>query len=201
MEKPADTQYPIHDLLKRRWSPRAFADRPVEPHKLRCILEAARWAASSFNEQPWRFVVVTKDDGPAYDKAFNCLVEANQAWAKLAPVLILTFTRTTFTKNDNDNRVCEHDIGLAAANITFQAQSMGLFVHQMGGIDLEKTAATYNVPAPFKPITALALGYPGEPALLEQDWAKAAEQEPRTRKPLSELVFKDTWGQASDLVE
>jgi len=199
MEKPADTQYPIHDLLKRRWSPRAFADRPVEKQKLLCLLEAARWAASSFNEQPWRFVVVTREDGPAYEKAFNCLVEGNQGWAKLAPVLMLTFSKKTFTRGGKPNRVNVHDVALAIANLTVQATAMDLFVHQMAGIDLDKTRQAYNLPDDFEPVTAVALGYPGDPALLPEDLQKP-EQAPRDRKPLSEIIFKDQWDKASDLV-
>src|SRR5436190_24164282 len=98
MEKPAPADFPIHDLLKRRWSPRAFADRPVEPDKLRRLLEAARWAPSSYNEQPWAFIVATKDQPEQFERLLSCLVEFNQSWAKAAPVLMLTVAHQTFTK-------------------------------------------------------------------------------------------------------
>ncbi len=199
MEKPADTQHPVHDLIKRRWSPRSFADRAVEPQQLKSLMEAARWAASAFNEQPWRFVLVTKDDGEAYAKAFDCLVESNQAWAKLAPVLMLTFTRETFTKNDKDNRCCEHDLGLAMGSLSLQAMAMGLFVHQMAGVDTEKMRKAYDVPKGYRPMFAAAIGYPGDPARLEADWAREAEQASRGRNPFDEFVFHQTWGQGHPL--
>src|SRR5690606_2421192 len=128
MDKPARTNYPIHDLLVKRWSPRAFSDRPVEPDKLRQLFEAARWAASSFNEQPWSFIVALKQDQAAFDKALSCLTEANQAWAKLAPVLVLTTVKRHFEKNGKANRVCEHDLGLAMGNLCVQATQLGLYV-------------------------------------------------------------------------
>ncbi len=201
MEKPADTQYPIDPLLADRWSPRAFSDQPVEPEKLRSLMEATRWAASAFNEQPWRFVLVTKNDGPAYDQALACLVEANQAWAQHAPVLLLTFVRTTFTRNDKPNRVAEHDLGLAMGNLSTQATALGLRVHQMAGVDLDLMKQTYRVPEPFEPATAAAIGYPGDPDSLEPGWAQDAERAPRSRNPFTAFVFKDTWGVGSDLFD
>ncbi|MEM6551600.1 MAG: nitroreductase family protein [Planctomycetota bacterium] len=203
MDKPADTQFPILDALANRWSPRAFADTPVEPEKLGSLFDAARWAASAFNEQPWRFIVATKDQpeapGSAYEKLLGCLVEANQAWAKAAPVLLLTVGRTTFTKNDKDNRVWPHDIGLAMGNLCAQATALGLVVHQMAGIDLDKSRGTYHIPAPFEPFTAAAIGYPGDPATLTEDWMKDAEQAPRSRNAFADFVFSD-WETPSSIV-
>ncbi len=199
MEKPAEVEHPILEPIQRRWSPYVFADKPVETSKLMSLLEAARWSASAFNEQPWRFILATKDQPEAYAKALGCLVEANQNWAKQAPVLILTVTRTMFTRNDNDNRVHQHDLGLAVQNLVLQATSMDLFAHQMAGVDLDKVKAEYNLPDGFEPQTAIAIGYGVEADDLPKD-LREKEQAPRSRKPFSEFVFGDDFGKASTLV-
>ncbi len=199
MEKPATTDHPILDVLTRRWSPYAFADRPIEPKKIRSLLEAARWSASAFNEQPWRFIVATKDDPDGFAKALACLVEPNRAWAQHAPVLILTVTRPTFTRNDKPNRVHLHDLGLAAQNLIVQATGMDLFAHQMAGVLLDKVREDYGIPQDYEPATAIAIGYGADPAELPED-VRAKEEAPRSRMPLSEFVFGDNWGEASPLV-
>ena len=200
MEKPADTQYPVLDVIKRRWSPRAFADRPIEAQKVRRLFEAARWAASSFNEQPWRFIVATKDQADEYQKVLRCLVEGNQAWAQLAPLIGLTLAKKTFTRNDKPNRVRVHDIGLAMGNLSLQATAMDLFVHQMAGVHLDQVVEVFDVPDDFEPVAGFAVGYPGEPGLLP-DNLREPEQAVRTRKPFSEFVFTGEFGQPSPLVK
>ncbi len=200
MEKPATPDHSILDVIQRRWSPYTFADRAVEPEKTRCLLEAARWSASAFNEQPWRFILATKDNPNAYAKALGCLVEANQGWAQQAPVLILTVTRTTFIRNDNPNRVHQHDLGLAVQNLITQATSMDLFVHQMAGVDLDKVRKEYNLPSGFEPQTAIAIGYGMDPADMP-DELREKEQAPRSRSPLADIVFGETWDQPSPIVK
>jgi len=133
--KQARSKHSIHELIASRWSPYTFDPRPVEPDKLLSCLEAARWAASSYNEQPWSFIVARREDEAQFDQMLGCLVEANRAWAKNAGVLILTVVSRFFTRNGKPNRVAEHDIGLAAGNLTVQATALGLHVHQMAGID------------------------------------------------------------------
>lgn len=199
MEKPAQVEYPVLDAIQRRWSPYVFADKPVEQTKLMSLLEAARWSASAFNEQPWRFILATNEQPEAYAKALGCLVEANQGWAKQAPVLILTVTRTTFTRNDKDNRVHQHDLGLAVQNLVIQATSLDLFAHQMAGVDLDKVKSAYNLPEGYEPQTAIAIGYGVEAADLP-DEVREKEQAPRSRKPFGEFVFGTTWGEASPAV-
>ncbi len=199
MEKPAVTDYPVLDAIKRRWSPYVFADRPVERDKMMSLFEAARWAASAFNEQPWRFIVATKDQPEAYAKALSCLVEANQAWAKQAPVLILAVTSTRFSRNDNPNRVHQHDLGLAVQNLVTQATSLDLFVHQMAGIDQDKVRSTYNLPDGFEPQTAIAIGYGVEADDL-QEGVREKEQAPRSRKAFSAFVFGDDWDKPAPIV-
>jgi nitroreductase len=199
MEKPADTDYPILDEIRHRWSPYAFADRPVEPDKLMSLLEAARWSASAFNEQPWRFILATKGQPEAYAKALSCLVEANQAWTQQAPVLILTATCTTFSRNDKPNRVHQHDLGLAVQNMIVQATSMGLFAHQMAGVDLDKVRSEYNLPDGFEPQTAIAIGYGVNPDDLPED-VRAKAQAPRSRNAFADFVFGESWGEASPII-
>ncbi len=199
MDKLAETQFPIHDLLRRRWSPLAFADRLVEPEKLRSILEAARWAASSFNEQPWGFIVATKQDEPEWSRLLSCLVEGNQVWAKQAPVLMVSVVKLTFGRNGESNRHAWHDVGLAVGNLVVQATSLGLRVHQMAGILPDKVRELYGIPHGFDPVAGLALGYVGDPDSLPEPLHQR-EQANRMRKPLAEFIFSSRWGQGSPLV-
>lgn len=199
MSRAARNEHPIHDLLKARWSPRAFLDKPVPENAMLSLLEAARWAASSYNEQPWRFIVATKSDPREFQRALECLLPANQAWAKLAPMLILTVAKRTFTLNDSPNRVAVHDVALAMANLTVQATALGLCVHQMAGVDLDKVRATYGVPEGYEPVTGAAVGYEGPAELLPEN-LREPERAERTRKPLKEWVFTGAWGKPSPLV-
>ncbi len=192
MEKPAQTEYPIHELIKQRWSPLAFNSRPIESEKIGSLLEAARWAASCFNEQPWFFIVATQDNTQEYEKLFSCLVEANQKWAKDAPLLMLSVAKLSFQRNNKPNRHALHDVGLAMGNLTLQAQSLGLFLHQMGGFDADKARTLYNIPEDYEPVAAIAVGYPGNVNQLDAD-LQQRELSPRNRKPLTEFVFSGTW--------
>ncbi|MGB2926196.1 MAG: nitroreductase family protein [Limnothrix sp.] len=193
MEKTAQTHYPIHDLLRNRFSTVIFdGDRPVSLETLGSLLEAARWAASCFNEQPWRFIVATKDDPAAYDKLLGCLVPANQAWAKHAPVLMISVGKQQFTRNDNPNPYKLYDVGQALTSMTIQAEATGLRVHQMGGFDKDKARDVYKIPVGFEPAAAVAIGYPGDIGNFDEA-LREREQSPRSRKPLTEIVFKDTW--------
>ena len=195
MEKPADNQYPIHELIKQRWSPLAFNIRPVEPEKIASLLEAARWAASCFNEQPWFFIVATQDNAQEYEKLFSCLVEANQTWAKDAPLLMFSVAKLSFTRNNKPNRHALHDLGFAVGNLTLQAQALGLFVHQMGGFDADKARTLYSIPEDYEPVAAIAIGYPGNLSQLDED-LQQRELSPRSRKPLTEFVFRGNWNQS-----
>lgn len=188
------TDYPVLDVITQRYSAYQFADKPVEVEKLHSLFEAARWASSSFNEQPWRFIVATKDDQAGYKKALGCLVEQNQGWAQAAPVLVLTAVKNNFTYNGSPNRVALHDLGQAAANMALQAADLGLVIHQMAGIEQEKIASTYNLPEGFTAETAIAIGYPATDTDLND-----AESKARQRKPFSDFVFGDDWGKASEL--
>ena len=193
MEKPAETQYPIHDLLRRRWSPRAFSSQPVSETDLLTLLEAARWAPSCYNDQPWYFLVARKENAAEYERMLGCLVEFNQQWAKTAPVLMISVASSKFSRNGKPNRHGSHDVGLAAENLVIQAMALGIFVHQMGGFDVAKTRQVYSIPEGYDPVAAIALGYPGEANLLPAELAKR-ETELRERKGLKEFVFAGQWG-------
>jgi nitroreductase len=199
MEKLASNRYPIHDLLQRRWSPRAFAEEMVEPSKLQSLLEAARWAPSSRNEQPWHFVVTTQEDPDRFADLLDCLTEGNQRWAHTAPVLILTVATNFYGRTGNPNRYAYHDVGLAVANLVTQATALGLHVHQMAGMHKEKARTVFDIPEGYEPVTALAVGYLGDVQALHED-LRERELAPRTRKPLQAFVFSGRWGQTSPLV-
>ena len=199
MEKPADTQYPIHKLLQRRWSPRAYSDRLVEPEKLCSLLEAARWAPSSFNEQPWSFIVATKENMTEYNRLLSCLVEKNMQWAKLAPVLILSVAKLHFERNSKENRHAFHDVGLAVENLVIQAMALDLFGQQMAGFDVEKAREIFSIPAGYEPVTTIAIGYMGEPQTLPEQF-REEELVVRVRKPLATFVFTGNWGETLPLV-
>ncbi|MHC5010008.1 MAG: nitroreductase family protein [Planctomycetota bacterium] len=195
MDKAASTAHPIHDLMARRWSPRAFDARSVPPDVLRSVLEAARWAPSSFNAQPWHFIVATKDAPEDFARLLACLVEGNQGWARHAPVLLFSAARLDFERNGKPNRHAWHDVGLATENLMLQATAHGLVTHAMAGYHADVARETLGIPEGFEPVAAIALGYPGDPSRLP-DPLRAAEAAPRTRKPLSEIVFEGRWGRA-----
>jgi nitroreductase len=198
LKKPAETSVPIHDLIRHRWSPRAFEARPVEPEKLRSLFEAARWAPSSYNGQPWYFIVATKDDRENYNRILDAFVEFNQGWAKQAPVLAISVAKLTFD-DGKPNRHAFHDVGQAAANLSMQAEALGLSVHQMAGIDPEKARKLFHIPAGYEAVAGIALGYAGDPATLP-DELRNRELAPRQRKPLDSFVFTGDWGKSSPLV-
>lgn len=193
MDRIADTDHPVHDLIARRWSPRSFADRPVDPGDLRSLLEAARWAASSFNEQPWFFLVARRDDPQAFERMLGCLVDGNRTWAKNAAVLMLGVLRNEFVKNGKPNRHAAHDLGLAMGNLSLQATDLGLVVHQMGGILPDVAAEFYGVPEGFTVLTGIAIGYQGDPETLPEGWIRDGEIAPRSRRPQAEFVFEGRW--------
>jgi nitroreductase len=193
MQKPAPTDHPTHDLITHRWSPRAFASKPVPADVLRSIFEAARWAPSSNNEQPWAYLVATQDHPENFAKMVSVLVEFNANWAKNAPVLALAVSELAFAKNGTPNRNAQYDTGAASALLTVEATARGLFVHQMAGFDPAKARQVFSIPEGWEPIAALAIGYPGDPATLPQPY-QDREAAPRTRKPLREFVMTGQWG-------
>jgi len=197
--KNAVTDHPIQPVLSERWSPYGFADRPVSVADLQSLFEAARWAASSYNEQPWRYLVATSDNSQEFERLLLCLVDGNRAWAKAAPVLALGVVSLQFDKNKKENRAAVHDLGLAAGNLVAEATARGISVHQMIGILPDKARELYHIPAHFEAWTALAIGYKADPANLPEA-LKARDLAPRQRKPLSEFVFTGDWGKPSRIL-
>ncbi|MBU2646783.1 nitroreductase family protein [bacterium] len=198
--KRASNQFPISEGLQTRWSPRSFSDRPVEKNKLQSLLEAARWAPSCFNAQPWSFIVATKEQPEAYQRLLACLLEGNQAWAKSAPVLVITAAKRHFEHNGNPNRYAWHDVGLAVGALLTEATAQGLFVHQMAGFDTDKTRATCHIPETHEPVTAMAIGYLGDPKVLPES-LYGMETALRIRNPLESFVFEGLWGQPASLLK
>lgn len=190
-------EYPVHPLIAGRRSILAFASTSVEPETLASLLEAARWAPSSMNEQPWSFIVATKANKSDFDRLLGCLVEFNVQWAQHAPVLLLSVAKLTFESTGEPNRHALHDVGLATAALTVQATVSGLVVHQMAGFDVGKARREFVIPQDHEPVAVAAIGYPGSPATLPEKLRKR-DASPRKRKPLSNFVFEGGWGHAAD---
>jgi nitroreductase len=200
MSKQARFDHPIHPPLAARWSPYGFADAPVEDSDLRSLLEAARWSASAFNEQPWRYIVATRNDPGEYERVLSCLVEPNQAWAKAAPVLLLTVVAESYARNGKPNTSALHDLGQASANLSVEATVRGLSVHQMAGILPDRARELFDIPEGFRAVTGLAIGYASDPSLLPEE-LQSRDTSPRERKPLAEIAFSGSWGRASPILE
>jgi nitroreductase len=196
MTKPAITNHEIHPLIAQRWSPRAFDSKPVETEKLAQLFEAARWASSCFNDQPWVFIVATKDDTVNYQKLLDCIIPFNVSWAQAAPVLGLVVAQKNFKHNGKPNAWGEYDAGQAAATLVLQATALDLVAHQMGGFDADKAIASFNIPETAKPVAVIAIGYAGETSNLPPD-LQEREQAPRDRQPLASFVFTGEWGNSA----
>lgn len=187
----------VLSAIMHRWSPRSFSDRDVSADLLKKVFEGARWAASSFNEQPWRFLVGHRNS-LTYKKIFSALVPFNQAWATSAPVLILGAAKTKFSHNDAPNRVALFDLGAASSYLTLQASALGLSTHQMAGFDEAIARQAFEIPDTYLLGSVIALGYQGEPEALPNQQFIDQEVAPRQRKPLKDFVFS-AWGSAADL--
>jgi nitroreductase len=199
MQKPAANDFPVHQLIRDRWSPRAFADKAIPKDVLRSLFEAARWAPSSNNEQPWAYFVATKDHKENFEKMLGVLVEFNAGWAKNAAALALAMAKLTFAQNNAPNRNAQYDAGAASAWLTVEATLQGLAVHQMAGFDPEKARRSFGIPEGWEPLAVIAIGYPGDPDSLPSK-LKDRELAPRTRKPISEFVMAERWGHPAPFV-
>lgn len=193
--RKALTSVPIHDLLARRWSPRAYDKaRPVTREQLVTIMEAGRWAPSCNGDEPWRYLVWDRTRDPeGWRKAFDCLSESNKKWVQNVPLLMLSCAGSLFGHSGKPNRWTQHDTGAASVCMALQAEALGLVIHQMGGYDAEKVRAAFAIPAEYTPMAMIAVGYQAEPDILD-DETKAKELRPRARKPLAERFYEGGWG-------
>lgn len=192
--KIATTRVKVHELIQSRWSPRAFdAGKEISDDDLFALLEAARWAPSCFNDQPWRYIVCVKaKDESGWQNAFATLVEKNQQWAKNAPVLMLAIAMPNFNHNGKPNRWAMYDTGAASVSLCLQARALGLIVHQMGGFDADKARAVFNIPEDCQPMAMMALGYQADAEILSDDF-KEAELAARSRAALEERFYFGKW--------
>jgi nitroreductase len=184
-------------VVLNRWSPRSFSSREVSPADLRRVFEAARWAASAYNEQPWRYIVGTRNS-LTYKKIFSSLIGFNQSWAGSASVLILGVTSTKYSHNGTTNTYAVHDLGAASSYLTLQASALGLFTHQMAGFDQDVVRKAFGIPADYAFGSVIALGYQGEPDALGNEQLIALEIEPRERKALKDFVLS-AWDTSAEL--
>lgn len=193
--RPASTTRPIHELLARRWSSRAFdATRPVSREQLLTLLEAGRWAPSCNGDEPWRYLIWDKGRDPeGWQKAFDCLSENNRKWVKNVPLLMLSCAGSIFEATGKPNRWTQHDTGAASVSMALQATTMGLMVHQMGGFDAEKARAAFAIPPEYTPMAMIAIGYQAGPDILDEE-TKAKELRPRGRKPVAQRFYEGGWG-------
>lgn len=195
MNKPVITQFDVHDLLARRWSPRAFSGKAIEPETVASLFEAARWAPSSRNLQPWRFIVETQANPEGFNKLAQGIMESNRIWAEKAYVLAVIVAERQAPDSERANGSADYDAGLATSLLTVQAMSKDLYVHQMGGIHKDKIIEAYGIPEGYQPMAGLAIGYMGELTDLPES-LQERESAARTRKPLEEIIFSDSWGEA-----
>ena len=178
----------VHELITKRWSPVAFDQRPVDYDKIHLLFEAAKWAPSGRNAQPWRFIFATRDM-PEYELLFDLLSEGNKTWAGTAPLLVLTLTQTISTYKNRPNRLAYFEAGMAVANLLLQATHMGLYVHQMGGYDEEKAKVNLVIPTRYEPMAMMAIGYKGDAAQLSKELADREKKE-RTRMEISKFLVQ-----------
>lgn len=188
MRKSSEFESPVLDVIKIRRSRRAYSDRPVEPEKIQSLFEAARWAPSSVNEQPWLYVYATKDQPELWGKIFDALNEGNKIWARNAPLLVLSLARKYFIRNNMPNTAARYDLGAANAFLSLQAAQLGLNVHQIGGFDVERVKHNLNVPDHYECVVIMVIGYPGDAQSLPEN-LKLRELAPRERYLQEEFVM------------
>jgi nitroreductase len=191
-QKETPTDNPINDLIKNRWSPVAFDDRPIERETIFSLFEAARWAPSCFNEQPWSFIIAEKSKAEDFTRMLACLSEANREWAQSAYLLIISVAKLHFDHNGKSNRHAQYDTGAATISLVLQATALGLHAHQMAGFSVERAREVYQIPESHQPLTAIAVGYGGDPDALPENLRKRNEA-PRKRKPISEFIYTGSW--------
>jgi len=187
MKQRPQFNHPVHEFIQKRWSPRAFADKRLTEEQVLTLFEAARWAASCNNEQPWRFIWSLKDGSERYHKLFECLTERNKEWVQTAPLLFMTLVKTLFS-NGKPNKWSSHDLGLAMGNLTTQATALGLYVHNMAGFSSSRARELFDLPDDIEPLTIVTVGYLGDPSILSE-FNQEREAQIQDRKSLRELFL------------
>lgn len=187
--KIAETQHDISKLIQRRWSPRAFSDQPIPEEELQALFEAASWAASSYNEQPWQYLYAHRSDEAGFQRLLSCIKPGNQAWAQNAAVLVLSSASTVFSRNGKTNRHALHDTGAANAYLLLEATRRDIYGHAMAGFDYDKTVQEFELVEPVVPVCFLALGHLGDPEQLEEP-LRSSEQKPRQRQSVDSFTQK-----------
>jgi nitroreductase len=200
LAEEASAQGELHPLIAQRRTRRAFSSRLVESDTLRSLLEAARWAPSSMNEQPWSFIVANRQKQAEFDRMLGCLMDFNVRWAQHAPVLMLAVVRLNFAVNGECNRHAFYDLGHAMAALTYQAIASGLSVCQMAGFEVEKARGVFAIPADHEPVVAVAIGYQGDSAILPEK-LRQKELTPRRRYSAEKFVFENKWGESADWIK
>jgi nitroreductase len=190
----------LHPLIAQRRTHRAFSSQLVGPETLRTLLEAARWAPSSRDEQPWSFIIATRDKPAEFERLLQCLLEFNIRWAQHAPVLMLVVAKLNLMVSGERNPHAFYDVGQAMAAMTFQASALALTVSQMAGFDTQKAREVFSIPADHEPVVAAAIGYQGDPAVLSEK-LRQKELAPRKRNAMEEFVFENKWGQPAGWVK
>jgi nitroreductase len=198
-QQSLEIAHPVLDVIRRRWSPVIYSPEPVEPEKLLSVLEAARWAPSSFNEQPWSFLVARKEEPAEFARMLSCLSPGNVNWAQHVPVLILSVAKLYFDHNRKPNRHAWHDTGIATGFLMLQAAALGLLAHGMAGFDPDKARQLYGIPEAHDAVAALGLGYPGDDRSAPEDLRKRNTRRPR--RPLEQFVFTGRWGETTPLLK
>ena len=186
--KIPQTQFPVADIIKNRWSARSFSPKEISTEQLKTIIEAASWAPSANNAQPWEFIVAQKGTA-SFDKIHSCLMPGNQPWTKHAAAFIISVAKKHFEKEGNPlNPFAEHDLGLANATLLLQATTMGISGHVMAGFHQDQLKQLFNLNDLVKPMVVIALGYPDAAEKLEEPF-KERELMPRSRKPVDEIII------------
>lgn len=186
-------QHPVLDVIRSRWSPAIYSPRTVEPEKLLTMLEAARWAPSSYNEQPWSFLVARKEEPEEFARMLSCLVPGNVAWAQHVPVLMISVAKLHFNHSGAVNRHSFHDTGIATGFLMLQAASLGILAHGMAGFDAAKARELYGIPESHEAVAGIGLGYPGDEQAAPEELRKRNQRKPR--RTLDQFVFAGRWGQ------
>jgi nitroreductase len=192
--KKIETKAAIHDLIASRWSGRAYdSSKNVSRNDIISLIEAARWAPSCYGDQPWRFIVFDKaTNESSWQKALDCLAEGNRAWAKDAPLLLLSCSDSVLSANGKPNRWAQYDTGAATENLCLQAAALGLMVHQMGGYDADKTRELFSIPEQFTPMAMMTVGYQLAEDDIPED-IKEREYNERARNPIEDNFFEGSW--------